>query len=585
MSKRINKKQLHGAGVGIFQKIMITFLIAMLPIVIVSALMNSSGKRTVSTEITKSLQSNAHFYLNTFEMEMQRLINMKKQYVLDSTIQDLMQFYMIYSDSEQVQAYQEIERKLQQFKSSSLFVQSIKAIFPKLGMTIYDERIVRSGDLSQADLLLDSHIIKQSNDRLIMKEQYPLREVEDRFVQLYLEITLSQHAMEKSLSDIAAYNNGEAFILQNEGHWTIGAVPGEQLTHQQMMELLDLDTSSASSGIGQFEMGEDIYVYAYEVSELLDATIVVFLSESTFLGPIQRYQFIYYLLIVTAVAVIAFFSTWIYNFIHKPMLTLTGAFRRLEKGDFNIMLPTDQRSDFDYLYRQFNMMSGQLNHLIKEAYEHELRLNRAELKQLQAQMDPHFLYNIFFLMNRMIKLEDMESAKQLTKYLGQFFQYITRNSSDEASLEKEVQHIEAYIGIQRLRFGRKLSVELQPLPEQLKTIVVPRLILQPIVENAFEYGLEDHELQGQLRVSFEIKQAEVHIDIEDNGAEVDDQLLDSLQGKLRASDTKHEATGLLNIHRRLQLKHGTAYGLQVERSSLGGLHVRLTVPLDSNHIS
>lgn len=582
MSKRINKKQLHGAGMGIFQKIMITFLIAMLPIVIVSAFMNSTGKKTVSTEITKSLQSNAHFYLNTFEMEMQRLINMKKQYVLDSTIQDLMQFYMIYSDSEQVQAYQEIERKLQQFKSSSLFVQSIKAIFPKLGITIYDGRIDRSGDLSQADLMLDSHIIKQSNDRLIMKEQYPLREVEDRFVQLYLEITLSQHAMEKSLSDIAAYNNGEAFILQNEGHWTIGAVPDERLTHRQMIELLDLDTSSASNGIGQFKMGEDIYVYAYEVSELLDATIVVFLSENTFLGPIQSYQVIYYLLIVTAVIVIAFFSTWIYSFIHKPMLTLTGAFRRLEKGDFNITLPTDQRSDFYYLYRQFNIMSGRLNYLIKEAYEHELRLNRAELKQLQAQMDPHFLYNIFFLMNRMIKLEDMESAKQLTKYLGQFFQYITRNSSDEASLEKEVQHIEAYIGIQRLRFGRKLDVELQPLPDQLKAIVVPRLILQPIVENSFEYGLEDHELQGKLQVSFEIEQAQALIHVEDNGVEVDDQLLQALREKLNALDTRHEATGLLNIHRRLQLKYGAAYGLSVERSHLGGLHVKLTVPLDPN---
>src|SRR5690606_25846922 len=223
---------------------------------------------------------------------------------------------------------------------------------------------------------------------------------------------------------------------------------------------------------------------------------------------------------------------WIYSFIHKPMLTLTGAFRRLEKGDFNIKLPTDKRSDFDYLYRQFNMMSSRLQHLMKEAYEQELRLNRAELKQLQAQMDPHFLYNIFFLMNRMIKLQDMESANQLTKYLGQFFQYITRNSSDEASLEKEVQHIEAYIGIQQLRFGRKLSVELMPLPDELKAIEVPRLVLQPIVENAFEYGLEDHELQGQLLISFEMKQAEAIIHIEDNGTEVTEQLLQELQDKL-----------------------------------------------------
>jgi len=579
------------SGFNLFQKLIVAFLLAILPILLLSMMINRSGESSVTKEIESSLKSNARFYLSSFELEMERVVRMKQQYILDNEVQDLMMFHMIYSDVDVVYAIQDIERRLQQFKDSSLFVQELKLYMPDLGTTIHNhvvDKELPESELAALEKLYDSgRLIAPLGDRLVLAERYPKRGPNETAAKLWLEVVLSKANMERSLREIATYNGGEALIVEHSGAWSLGALPNSGMPLADMLDLLKLGGDSAPErGIGSFAIEDKTYTYAYESSKLLGASLVVYVPEESFLGPIQWYKRLYVLLAVTSLLVVVFFSTWIYKLVHQPMYRLTGAFRKLEKGDFGSLLASDRKDEFNYLYQQFNKMSGRLQQLIRDVFEQELRLNRAELKQLQAQINPHFLYNIFFLLNRIIQLDDIDNAKKLTQHLGQFFRFITRNKEDEVRLSEEMSHIEAYAGIQKMRFGSKLSVEIEPLPPDVERLTVPRLILQPIVENAFEYGLEDHLSVGALRIRTDRDTDDaLRIHIEDNGGELSDEKLASIAALLGDGRRDVETTGIVNVHRRLQLKFGPASGLSVRRSELGGLHVMLVVPLGGENES
>jgi two-component system sensor histidine kinase YesM len=216
---------------------------------------------------------------------------------------------------------------------------------------------------------------------------------------------------------------------------------------------------------------------------------------------------------------------------------------------------------------------------VHEVYEKNFRLQLSELRQLQSQINPHFLYNSFYIVYRMAKMGDHEQIMAFAKYLGDYFRFITRSDSDTVAFGQEVDHVRNYIEIQTVRFSKRISVRFDELPEPARQIPIPRLILQPIVENAYKYALEDKVMDGELRVSFKLTAGSVFLTVEDNGDSLDEESLNELRRQLNQGATPAETTGLVNISRRLELMYGDRSGIRVDRSELGGLLVRVEIPL------
>lgn len=312
---------------------------------------------------------------------------------------------------------------------------------------------------------------------------------------------------------------------------------------------------------------------------MLDATLLVYVPEKQILDPLSHYFVMLLVLSVLSIAVIIFFSYWIYRMIHKPLRSLVSAFRRVESGNMDISIPYKTAFEFGYLYRQFNAMISRLNTLIQEVYEQKIHSQRAELKQLQSQINPHFLYNSFFVLKRMIAAGDNKNAISFVEHLGNYFQYITRNADDEVTLEAEWLHARNYAEIQMVRFRKRLRTDFFDKPCTYASLNVPRLIIQPLLENAYQYGLQNKITDGIIRVSFEVKMELICIAVEDNGEELTDEQLSMLEAKLNSHNEHMETTGLINVHRRLQLKFGTDAGVLVKRSSLGGLRTEICIPI------
>jgi two-component system sensor histidine kinase YesM len=216
-----------------------------------------------------------------------------------------------------------------------------------------------------------------------------------------------------------------------------------------------------------------------------------------------------------------------------------------------------------------------LNRVIQHEYLQEILVKRAELKQLQAQINPHFLYNSFFILYTMTRRGEYGMLEKFELQLGDYYQFLTRNTSDEVTLAKEVNHARTYCEIQALRFSNRITIDFGELPEEYADMQVPRLILQPIIENAFVHGLEMKEEGGRLFVGFTAEGAFLRISIQDNGGMMTDEEILEMNRKMERYDNNTETTSMLNIHRRIRLRFGDRCGLTFARGGEGGLEVTL----------
>jgi two-component system sensor histidine kinase YesM len=314
---------------------------------------------------------------------------------------------------------------------------------------------------------------------------------------------------------------------------------------------------------------------ALSISQNLNVAIIKYVAVDELLQGLNKYQKWFWFFTVIALFMIIIYSVITYRIIQKPLTLMVQAFRKVESGDLTIAIKHQNKDEYGYLYFRFNAMVETIMNLIDQVYKQKILAQKAELKQLQSQINPHFLYNSFFILHRMISWEDFDNAVKFSNQLGGYFQFLTRNTADQVTLSKEVSHARVYAEIQTMRFSHRMQMVFDQLPELFADMMVPRLILQPILENAFEHGLEHKEKNGLLRVSFLHEGNQLRIVIEDNGDGVDDTTITSLSKALVEDATSTEMTGILNVHKRIQLTLGEEYGVSLDRSDLGGLRVTI----------
>ena len=197
---------------------------------------------------------------------------------------------------------------------------------------------------------------------------------------------------------------------------------------------------------------------------------------------------------------------------------------------------------------------------------------------MQAPINPHFLYNSFYHLYRMAKMEDTDGIAEMSLKLSSYYRYITRSAQPVVTLAMEYQNIVDYTEIQTIRFGDRITVQLQPLPEPYRELAVPRFILQPLFENAYNHGVEKME-NGLIQLRFKMEPEFLNIYVENNGS-CPDAELEKLTQYLNSTDRKAECTALKNVKLRMQMQGGD---LQVSHGTLGGFGVSLRLPLHSAH--
>lgn len=562
-------------------KLLAFFLLALIPIIFVSFLMNQSGTRSIRSEITGSLLSKAHFYMDSLEREVARIQQLEQRYITDATIDQLSISSQYMTPNDVRTASLAIQSKLQFFQASSMFVTDVGLYLPKAERMIADNDFDYAvGDdayelLHKVSVTADSPILRW-NDQLVMASRYPTLPDPGSLPNYWLAVSLSRERIAASLAQMTSENGGFSLLTDQQEGWLVAS---DERLRQRYAEALKLIPSEGTlSWQGTLSVEGSRYFVVSERSTALNSTLVAFVPESSLLKSLSYYRLLFWVLTAVAFIAVVLFAYGMYRQIHQPMQRLVRAFRQLEKGQFHVSLAHRRSDEFGYLYLQFNRMVEQLRQLVHDVYEQTIRSQQFELKRLQAQINPHFLYNAFFQMEQMAQHEDYEHLRPFMRHLGTYFQYLTRNDEDDIPLEKEWRHARAYADIQAIRFGCAVSFSFHtPLDGRTQ---VPRLILQPVIENGFEHGLEDQGEEGRLEVEARAEQDHMLITVDDNGPDLTDEKLEELKQLLERPPERSETTALINVHRRLQLRFGADGGIRLARSRLGGLQVTIQIPYE-----
>lgn len=317
-------------------------------------------------------------------------------------------------------------------------------------------------------------------------------------------------------------------------------------------------------------VGNEIYItHDYLDSFTLCAAISLSNNIDSILAPV--------LVMLTIVIIIELGAGTLltYNVANKPMKRIINSMGEVENGNFDVRINARTISDFQEIYDGFNKMVSSLDSYINENYIQQLQIKESEFKFLQSQINPHFLYNCFANISSLCQIGDSKKAYKLTKHLSKYFYYITE-SSPLVPLNDEYSNMIHFLEIQKIRFGERVSYDIEEIKEDYKDIVVPKLILQPIVENSFKYVFSKIGKGGLLKIRYYKEVNYIKIIVEDNGKELSEEDIAKLNERI-ANASLVGQHGLTNIYRRIEYFSGGKSSLHLSKSDLGGIKVELKI--------
>lgn len=255
----------------------------------------------------------------------------------------------------------------------------------------------------------------------------------------------------------------------------------------------------------------------------------------------------------------------------KPLRDLQATILKVGSGHSDLRANETGSPELVDLARQFNIMLDRIDQLMIAVKEEEQNVRKYELQALSSQINPHFLYNTLDTIVWMAEFNDSKRVVEVTKSLAKYFRLALNQGHEQISLKDEIDHVRQYLFIQKQRYGEKLQYEIKEL-KQYDDYKIPKLILQPLVENAIYHGIKEMNRQGRIRVSVSENDTQLIVSIYDNGrgfvaSETTNATLVRLGG-----------VGLKNVDQRLQLQFGKSYHMEIKSEENTYTEIRLYFP-------
>lgn len=259
----------------------------------------------------------------------------------------------------------------------------------------------------------------------------------------------------------------------------------------------------------------------------------------------------------------------------RPLTTVADSMKKLEENNYDLKIPEDGNDETAVLAHSFNKMSARIHELLNDVYLFQLREKDAQIKALQAYINPHFLYNTLDTICWMSRMEDAPETGRLVEALSQLFRASVQTQERMTSVEKELEYTHSYLMIQECRYSDTIDFqfEVEPGLERCKTV---NFALQPLIENAIVHGIEPKGEPGCIRIRVYRQGQTLVYCVTDDGVAGDAGELNVL---LRTYTGGKRGLAIAGLHNRVQLCFGQQYGLHFEENSTGGLSAIVTQPL------
>lgn len=262
----------------------------------------------------------------------------------------------------------------------------------------------------------------------------------------------------------------------------------------------------------------------------------------------------------------------------KPLDKLMQTIERIKGGETHLRVDVHNKDEVGILGQSFNEMLDQMEVLISQEYETKLLLNRAEYKALQAQINPHFLYNTLDTMSSIAQIQNCPEVSGLSQSLSNIFRYSLDMKNPFSTVAKEIVHLKNYIYVMNVRMRDNVKYSFD-IDETVLQDTVPRISIQPLVENALNHGLRNTRGDKEIIVCAQVREGNLWISVQDNGVGMDAVKVNEILEKNDINLVeKGSSIGLNNINARMKMLYGREYGIHVESEVGKGTRIYLKIP-------
>lgn len=305
------------------------------------------------------------------------------------------------------------------------------------------------------------------------------------------------------------------------------------------------------------------------------------IPETTILKSLPYFQKVVYVIPFGVLAVLFIYLSILQRVLIGPFSALIRGMRRIGQGKLDTRLATPKKGEFAFLIKVFNDMAEQIRALKINVYEEKLRVQQAEYKHLQVQINPHFYMNSLNIIYNLAVLKDFHTLKKMALHLADYFRFTIHSNRSLITLAEELKHIGNYMEIQRLRYPDNLTYTID-LPEEFRELELPPLTVQPFVENAIIHGFKNRNLPFDIRIRAERSTGEegtehMELTVRDTGVGFSQEWL----SEFSATDWRGmqgEHVGIWNVIRRLHIQYGDDAAVALGNAEQGA-EVRICLPL------
>ncbi len=343
-----------------------------------------------------------------------------------------------------------------------------------------------------------------------------------------------------------------------------------QMVEDNLKEIPEYGASHVLEDRGQ--------LVVYQTLNQADWKIVGVIPKRAIAESVGYIKILMIMLAAVAVAVSMAVAEMVAASVTRPIDTLVDAMEQVYIGNLDVSVRTDRTDEIGVLYRTFNHMTGEMKRLIDTIYREQEALRKQELKALQAQINPHFLYNTLDSIIWSLRMKQVEESIDMLAALTDFFKISLSKGKDIITIEEEVKHISSYLSIQHQRYREKFDYDINVDPALLGCRT-PKLILQPMVENAIYHGLKPKEGTGYLYIHIFAEGDDILMRVEDTGMGMPKERVERLNRELASISSDQQGTGygVRNVNDKIKIVFGKEYGVKIQSVEGEGTIVTLRI--------
>ncbi|MCP1102340.1 cache domain-containing sensor histidine kinase [Aequitasia blattaphilus] len=400
--------------------------------------------------------------------------------------------------------------------------------------------IVYYNDLEESGCI---QVVKQIKDNLTMTPLGVLR------------IGVRTSALERIQKDINFGSEGKVLLLDQNNE----IILGDHIELSKQAEELFTDWY----GNFQYEENNETYQIVYAISEDTGWKTVGIFPREVITNSTSPVQLATIASVTTGIILSIILSILMSRMMSNPIRKTVGALKDVSKGDFSVRLEDARKDEYGELNQEFNHTIEQMENLLDEISESRLLNKEMEFKALQAQINPHFLYNALDTVSWMARAKGEEDISDLVTAVSKLLRISISNKEEMFTIEKELLYVKDYLYIQKTRYKNRFEVQ-YTIDNRILSHKVPKLTLQPIVENAIVHSVEMSSKKTMLHISGYMEGEDIYLEIEDTGIGMEKETLDHLLKPSKEKvnlKTTHTGLGLYAVDQRLKYLFGDDYGI------------------------